>query len=73
MIGYTEIKQVSEIKLLGVILDNKLFWDAHVRSIRKNLASLYRMHKPTSIPKHQHKELYYSLFESYLTYCSKKC
>ena len=30
MIGATEIKRVSEIKFLGVVIDEKLSWDAHV-------------------------------------------
>ena len=30
MIGLTEIKRVSEIKLLVVVIDEKLSWDAHV-------------------------------------------
>ena len=70
MIGSTEIKQVSEIKFLGVTLDDKLSWDAHVRSLRKKLASCTGCINQisTSIPKHLHKELYYTLFESYLTY-----
>ena len=39
MIGPTEIKRVSEIKFLGVIIDEKLSWDAHVKSLTKKLAS----------------------------------
>ena len=33
MIGPTEIKHVSEIKFLGVVTDEKLSWDAHVKSL----------------------------------------
>ena len=33
MIGPTEIKHVSEIKFLGVVIDEKLSWDAHVKSL----------------------------------------
>ena len=32
MIGPTEIKRVSEIKFLGVVIDEKLSWGAHVKS-----------------------------------------
>ena len=39
MIGATEIKRVSEIKFLGVVIDEKLSWDAHVKSLTKKLAS----------------------------------
>ena len=31
MIGPTEIKRVSEIKFLGVVIDEILSWDAHVK------------------------------------------
>ena len=33
MIGPTKIKRVSEIKFLGVVIDKKLSWDAHVKSL----------------------------------------
>ena len=36
MIGHTEIKRVSEIKFLGVVIDGKLSWDAHVKSLTNN-------------------------------------
>ena len=41
MIGPTEIKHVSEVKFLGVFIDEKLPWDDHVKSITKK----YRKHK----------------------------
>ena len=37
MIGPTETKRVSEIKFLGVVIDEKLSWDAHVKSLAKKL------------------------------------
>ena len=37
MIGSTEIKHVSKIKFLGVLIDEKLSWEAHVKSITKKL------------------------------------
>ena len=33
MIGSTEIKRVSKIKFLGVLIDEKLSWEAHVKSL----------------------------------------
>ena len=39
MIGPTEIKHVSEIKFVGVVIDEKLSWDAHANSLTKKLAS----------------------------------
>ena len=70
MIGATEIKRVSEIKFLGVVIDEKLSWDAHVKSLTKKLASctgsINRI--AASIPKTLYMNLYYTLFESYITY-----
>ena len=39
MMGPTEIKCVSEIKFLGVDIDEKISWDALVKSLTKKLAS----------------------------------
>ena len=39
MIGPTEIKRVPGIKFLGVVIDEKLSWDAHIKSLTKKLAS----------------------------------
>ena len=38
MIGPTEIKRVSEIKFLCVVIDEKLSWDAHVKSLTKKVS-----------------------------------
>ena len=38
MIGSTEIKRVSKIKFLGGLIDKKLSWEAHVKSLTKKLA-----------------------------------
>ena len=70
MIGATEIKRVSEIKFLGVVIDEKLSWDAHVKSLTKKLASCTGSINQiaASIPKTLYMNLYYTLFESYITY-----
>ena len=70
MIGATEIKRVSEIKFLGVVIDEKLSWDAHVKSLTKKLASCTESINriAASIPKTLYMNLYYTLFESYITY-----
>ena len=65
------IKKVSETKFLGVIIDENLSWDSHITALRRKLnyasATLYRIRD--NIPKHLHKDLYHTLFESHLTYC----
>ena len=70
MIGSTEIKQVSETKFLGVIIDEKLSWGAHVKSLSKKLASCTGSINQIaqSIPENLYRDLYYTLFESYMTY-----
>ena len=65
-----EIKQVTETKFLGITIDNNLSWEAHIKSLTKKLASctgsINRIMQ--SIPEHLHRNIYSTLFESYLTY-----
>ena len=71
MIGLAEIKRVSEIKFLGVVIDgSKLSCDAHVKSLAKKLAICTGIINriAASIPKKLYINLYYTLFESYITY-----
>ena len=62
------IKRVSEAKFLGVIIDDQLKWDAHVRALNSKLkceiGKLCRIRKV--VPQDQFKELYHTLFESHL-------
>ena len=39
MIGPTNIKRVSEMKFLGVVIDEKLSWYAYVKLLTKQLTS----------------------------------
>ena len=70
MIGSTEIKRVSKIKFLGVLIDEKLSWEAHVKSLTKKLASCTGSINQiaASIPKKLHINLYHTIFESYIAY-----
>ena len=70
IIGTTEIKRVSEAKFLGITIDDKLSWDAHVRSLSRKLASCTGCINQIApyIPENLHMNLYHTLFESYLTY-----
>ena len=65
------IEEMMSTKFLGVIIDNKLSWVPHINMLHKKLRSatgiLNRISK--SIPKENFKSLYYSLFESHLSYC----
>ena len=73
MIGPTELKRVSEIKFLGVVIDEKLSWNAHVKSLTKKLASctgnINRI--AASIPKKLYMNFYYTLFESYIMFLER--
>ena len=65
------IKRCTETKFLGVIIDDKLNWDAHIKYLKRKLsyavATLSRIRE--GIPNHLHRDLYYTLFESHLSYC----
>ena len=63
------IKQVSEFKYHGVLLDNKLNWHKHIENlcskVSKATGVLYRLRK---LPKNAKKLLYHSLLSSKLRY-----
>jgi hypothetical protein len=65
------LKKCTETRFLGVIIDEQLNWDAHIKHLKRKLnyaiATLNRI--MDSIPKHLHRNLYYTLFESHLSYC----
>ena len=70
-INNCEIKHVTHAKLLGVTIDEKLKWDHHITDLKRKLyystSNLSRLRH--FIPSQLHKELYYTLFESHLSYC----
>ena len=65
------IKKCDQTRFLGVIIDEKLNWDAHIKYLKRKLnysvSTLYRI--MDSIPKELYRDLYYTLFESHLSYC----
>ena len=70
-IGKNYIKKVCHTKFLGVTIDENLNWDIQVRECKRKLnyaiATLSRI--KNCIPESLHKDLYYTLFESHLSYC----
>ena len=64
------IKEVSEIKFLGVIIDNKLNWSAHIQYLTKKLRSAAASLSIIRhlIPEEHYMKLYHALFESHLIY-----
>ena len=65
-----KLKKVDKVRFLGIIIDDKLCWDAHIQHLEAKLLSSITMIKRIRkfVPKTLHKQLYYSLFQSHLTY-----
>ena len=66
------IQERSASKFLGVILDNKLTWHAHIKHISSKISksvAILRMLRDT-FPKHILKTLYLTLVYPYFNYCN---
>ena len=66
------VNEITETKFLGVILDNKLSWNAHIKFISKKISkslSILKMLKYT-FPCRILKSLYYSFVYPYFSYCN---
>ena len=66
------INEISETKFLGVMLDNKLYWDAHIKHITDKMSksvSILKMLKHT-FPTSALKTIYHSLIYPYFNYCN---
>ena len=70
-IGKNAVKEVTEVRFLGVIFDPLLDWSAHIHYLKKKLITSFAAIKRMSsyIPSTNHKSIYHTLFESHLTYC----
>ena len=66
-----KLKQVSNVKFLGVVIDENLKWEAHIEYLQKKLKLSIVMLKRIKkfIPKEEYVKLYNSLFLPHLTYC----
>ena len=66
-LNHTKLFESPKIKYLGLILDNKLIWKAHIAELSKKLSRavglLYKVRPPTVL-----RSLYFSLFNSHLSY-----
>ena len=69
-VNNTPIKEVTEAKFLGIVIDNKLSWIPHAKHLIKKLrsaaAALCRIRH--WVPKEKYLTIYHALFESHLTY-----
>ena len=65
------IKRVKSTRFLGVIIDEKLSWKEHIATLKNKLkcqaGAINRI--KDCVPRDLHKDLYYTLFESHLSYC----
>ena len=69
-IGDEKIQQVNTAKFLGIMIDDKLNWNVHIKHCKNKLSSgLYALNSSKHILSHEHlKSLYYTLIHSHLTY-----
>ena len=65
-----EIKQSSQVRYLGVILQDDMQWDAHITNLEKKLSrSIGLLSKIRYyVPMHLLQTIYYSIFNSHLIY-----
>ena len=66
------ISEITETKFLGVILDNKLVWDAHIKHISNKMSksvAILKLLKHT-FPTSALKTIYHSLIYPYFNYCN---
>ena len=70
-LGENIVKEVTEVRFLGVIFDPLLQWSAHIQYLKKRLRTSFAIMKRISsyIPTANHKSIYHTLFESHLSYC----
>ena len=65
------IKHVESTRFLGVTIDDKLSWQPHIDNLTQKLnCQVGILNKIRDyIPQKFHRDLYYTLFESHLSYC----
>lgn len=70
--NHNKLKQVTEHKLLGVIIDQNLSWQVHVNSLVKQLSSsVFQLSQIKHfVDEHCRRIFYYSFIQSRLDYCS---
>ena len=65
-----EIDRVSEVRFLGVLIDDKLNWKPHIKNLLTKLRSCTGQicRFKDNIPQELRKDIYHTLFESHLTF-----
>ena len=66
-----KIKKVSNVKFLGIVIDDKLNWEAHLEYLQNKFKLSIVLIKRIKrvIPETEYMKIYDALFSSYLTYC----
>ena len=65
------LKRVTEVKFLGVIIDENISWEPQINHLKKKLISSIIVIKQIKqfIPKNEYLKIYNSLFKSHISYC----
>ena len=70
-IGNHNLKLVTQVKFLGVIIDESLSWEHHIDYLKKkliaNIVIIKRIKK--FIPNNEYLKIYNALFKSHISYC----
>ena len=66
-----KLKKVDKVKFLGVVIDDKLNWEAHVEHLKEKLNSSIVVIKRIKkfVPQSEYLKIYNELFKSHLSYC----
>ena len=68
----TPIERKNEARFLGVIMDDKLNWSRHIKTVQSKMARyvgiLYKIKK--YLPLHARLQVYHSFVQSHINYCS---
>jgi hypothetical protein len=70
VIGSANIKKVSQTTFLGIVLDEKLSWECHIKTLAVKLSKgLYALQRSKHfLPKHVLKIIYFTMCHSHLEY-----
>ena len=72
LVGGEEVNRQSSIKFLGIVIDENLQWNCHIKSIKSKLSKsvgiLYKSHK--FLTKNTLRMLYFAFVHPYLTYAN---
>ena len=74
-IGSKSIKKTSSIKFLGVMLDEHISWNDHIKTVENKLAKNIGLLNRASyfLNEHSLKTIYFSYIHSYLNYANIAC